>query len=132
MSIANPESPRLGGLIIEELRNEPPRLPAHCVGIRRAGVFARIHPDSTDFYTLLEFAHVAAAIIEGAYIYNPAEEEFIMTDEFRLAYAIAADRALVRFATPNDHPIRAPKPEVFPTLKGRSTPRMTVMYRPRS
>ena len=113
VSVTNPESPRLGGLIVEELRSSLARFDADWVGGRGNGLDSRVSSDGEDYYTILELAEVPAAIVEGAYISNESEEALIMTDAFRQAYAEAVYRALVRFVTTDDYPIPAPDPELY-------------------
>jgi hypothetical protein len=111
--VGNPESPRLGGLIVDELRNALSRFDADWVGSRGNGLSARVGGDGTDYYSILARAEVPAAIVEGAYISNPSEEALIMTDDFRQAYAEGVYRAIVRYVTTDDDPIPAPEPELF-------------------
>jgi N-acetylmuramoyl-L-alanine amidase len=113
VSVGNPESPRLGGLIVDELRNALSRFDADWVGSRGNGLSARVGGDGTDYYSILARAEVPAAIVEGAYISNPSEEALIMTDDFRQAYAEGVYRAIVRYVTTDDDPIPAPEPELF-------------------
>ncbi|MGH8915995.1 MAG: N-acetylmuramoyl-L-alanine amidase family protein, partial [Acidimicrobiia bacterium] len=113
VSVNNPESPRLGGLIVDELRTAFARFDADWVGGRGEGLAARIGDNGNDYYSVLEQSEVTAVIVEGAYISNPSEEALIMTDEFRQAYADGVYRAIVRFVTTDDNPIPAPEPERF-------------------
>jgi N-acetylmuramoyl-L-alanine amidase len=113
VSVTNPESPRLGGLIVEELRSSLARFDADWVGGRGNGLESRVNIDGEDYYTILEQAEVPSAIVEGAYLSNESEEALIMTDAFRQAYAEAVYRALVRFVTTDDYPIPAPEPELY-------------------
>jgi N-acetylmuramoyl-L-alanine amidase len=113
VSVTNPESPRLGGLIVEELRTAFSRFEADWVGGRGNGLASRVGNDGNDYYSVLERSEVPAVIVEGAYISNPSEEVLIMTDEFRQEYALGVYRAIVRFVTTDDNPIPAPEPELF-------------------
>jgi N-acetylmuramoyl-L-alanine amidase len=113
VSAANPESPRLGGLIVDELRTAFSRFEADWVGGKGEGLNIRVGADGDDYYTILKQSEHPAVIVEGAYISNPSEEALIMTDAFRQAYADAVYRALVRFVTTDDDPIPAPEPELF-------------------
>lgn len=113
VSVTNPESPRLGGLIVEELRTAFSRFEADWVGGRGNGLSSRVGNDGNDYYSVLERSEVPAVIVEGAYISNPSEEALIMTDEFRQEYAEGVYRAIVRFVTTDDNPIPAPEPELF-------------------
>jgi N-acetylmuramoyl-L-alanine amidase len=115
VSLANPESPRLGGLIVDELRRGLAAFETDWVGAPGDGVFNRVDSDGTDYYALLEHSQQPAALIEGAYISNPSEEALARTDEFRQAYAEAVYRGLVRFVTTEDDPIPAPQPQLWET-----------------
>src|SRR5690606_39602754 len=92
VSVANPESPRLGGLIVEELRSSFSRFSADWMGTPGSGLISRVGSDGEDYYTVLSRSLVPAVIVEGAYISNPSEEALAMTDEFRQAYAEAVYR----------------------------------------
>lgn len=113
VSLSNPESPRLGGLIVEELRRSLATFDADWVGSTGSGLVNRVDPDGSDYYTVLDRAEVPAAIVEGAYISNPSEEALAMTDEFRRVYAESVYRALVRFVTTDDDPMPAPGPTIW-------------------
>ena len=113
VSLDHPESSRLGGLIVQELRRSLAAFDATWTGSTGRGVVARVDPDGTDYYTVLDDADVPAAIVEAAYISNPSEEALATTDEFRAAYADAVYRALVRFVTTEDEPIPPPGPTIW-------------------
>jgi len=112
VSANNEQSPRLGGLLVDELRRSFEGFDADWVG-GESSLTARVEEDGDDYYTLLATSEVPAAIIEGAYISNPSEEALIMTDAFRQAYAEGVYRALVRFVVTDDNPIPAPEPELY-------------------
>lgn len=101
----DPESTRLGGLMVDELRRGLARFDADWIGGNGSGLLARVNNDGADYYTLIEVADVPTAIVEGAYISNPSEEALAKTDAFRQAYAEAVYRALVRFIGTEDNPI---------------------------
>lgn len=128
VSLSNPESPRLGGLIVEELRTSFARFGSDWAGSSGTGLISRVDPDGSDYYTLLNRAEVPAVIVEGAYISNPAEEALARTDDFRQAYAEAIYRALVRFVTTEDDPIPHPEPTIWdvdipgPSMSGCEVP----------
>ncbi len=113
VSATNPESPRLGGLIVEEVRRSLSAFEADWVGGDGDGLTARVNADGSDYYSILERSEVPAVIVEGAYISNPSEEELIATEAFRQAYAEGVYRALVRFVTTDDYPMPAPDPELY-------------------
>ena len=113
VSVSNEESPRLGGLIVDEVRRSFSGFEADWVGGRGSGLVTRVGADGEDYYSILARSEQPAVIVEGAYISNPSEEALIMTDEFRQAYAEGVYRALVRFVTTDDYPIPAPEPELF-------------------
>ncbi|MGH8912765.1 MAG: N-acetylmuramoyl-L-alanine amidase family protein [Acidimicrobiia bacterium] len=109
----NPESSRLGGLIVEELRKGFSNFDADWKGSPGRGLISRVDPDGTDYYSLLDRSEVTAVIVEGAYISNPTEEALAMTDAFRQAYAEGVYRGLVRFVTTDEDPIPAPEPVLW-------------------
>lgn len=113
VSAFDPDSARLGGLIVEELRTGLGRFEADWVGGQGDGLTARVGTDGDDYYTLLAVSDVTSVIVEGAYISNPSEEALIMTGEFRQAYAEGVYRALVRFLAGEESPLPAPEPELF-------------------
>jgi N-acetylmuramoyl-L-alanine amidase len=113
VSAFDPDSARLGGLIVEELRTGLGRFEADWVGGQGDGLTSRVGTDGDDYYTLLAVSEVTSVIVEGAYISNPSEEALIMTGEFRQAYAEAVYRALVRFVDGEESPLPAPEPELF-------------------
>ncbi|HEU4915643.1 MAG TPA: N-acetylmuramoyl-L-alanine amidase [Acidimicrobiia bacterium] len=112
VSVANEESPRLGGLLVDEVRRSLAGFEADWVGGQRSLV-ARVDANGEDYYSILALSEVPAAIIEGAYISNPSEEELIATGAFRQAYAEGVYRALVRFVLTDDYPIAEPEPELY-------------------
>lgn len=109
----NPESSRLGGLIVEELRTAFARFEADWTGSPGDGLVSRVDPDGTDYYSILDRSEVTAVIVEGAYISNPSEEALARSGDFRQAYADGVYRALVRFVTTDDDPIPAPEPVLW-------------------
>ena len=113
VSATNAESPRLGGLIVDELRTAFEHFEADWTGAPGTGVISRVGADGADYYTLLDVSEGPAVIVEGAYISNPSEEALAMTDLFRQSYAEGVYRALVRFVTTDDDPIPAPEPELW-------------------
>jgi N-acetylmuramoyl-L-alanine amidase len=120
VSVDDDESARLGGLLVDEVRRSLEEFEADWVG-GDSSLITRVDSDGEDYYTVLSAADVPAAIIEGAYISNPSEEELMMTDAFRQAYAEGVYRALVRFVVTDDYPIPAPEPELFdPDAPARS------------
>jgi N-acetylmuramoyl-L-alanine amidase len=120
VSVANDESPRLGGLLVDEVRRSLASFEADWVG-GKASLVSRVDEEGDDYYSILAQSEVPAAIIEGAYISNRSEEALIMTDGFRQAYAEGVYRALVRFVLTDDDPIPVPEPELFdPDAPARS------------
>lgn len=113
VSLTDPESPRLGGLLVEELRRSFSRFQADWMGSTGNGVTSRVNEEGEDYYSVLARSEVPAVIVEGVYISNPSEEALAKTDEFRQAYAEAVYRALVRFVTTDDYPIPAPGPTLW-------------------
>lgn len=113
VSATDPDSPRLGGLMVEELRTSFSRFEADWMGSSGSGLISRVNAEGGDYYSILSRSEVPAVIVEGVYISNPSEEALAMTDEFRQTYAEAVYRALVRFVTTDDYPIPAPDPELW-------------------
>lgn len=100
--IDDPESKRLSGLLVEEMRHGFSAFEADWVGDEDAGAKIRIREDGTDVYGIIRESDVPAVIAEGAFISNETEEALLATPEFRQAYADAVYRALVRFVTTDD------------------------------
>ncbi|CAN5878984.1 hypothetical protein BH23ACT5_BH23ACT5_05160 [soil metagenome] len=113
VSVDDPESQRLGGLIVDELRRGLARFEADWTGSTGSGVISRQGTDRDDFYSLLARSDSPAVIVEGAYISNPTEEALARTDDFRQAYADGVYRALIRFITTDDNPIPPPEPVLW-------------------
>lgn len=113
VSLADPESPRLGALMVDELRRGFSRFEADWTGSTGSGLISRVNGQGKDYYSVLARSEVPAAIVEGVYISNPTEEALAMTDEFRQAYAEGIYRALVRFVTTDDYPIPSPEPDLW-------------------
>lgn len=100
--VADLESKRLSGLILEEMRRGFSEFEADWVGDDDAGAKTRVREDGRDIYGMLRLSDVPAVIVEGVYISNESEEALLDTPEFRQAYADAVYRALVRFITTDD------------------------------
>ncbi len=101
--VEDPESKRLAGLVIEELRRSFAPFDAEWDSALDAGAKYRVRSDGvTDLYGVLKNATVPAVLVEGAYLSNMAEEMLLLTPEFRQAYAAGLYRALVRFLTTDD------------------------------
>lgn len=113
VSVTDPESQRLGGLIVDELRRGFAHFEADWSGSTGPGIIIRRGADGDDFYSLLAHSDGPAVIVEGAYISNPTEEALARTEEFRHAYAEGVYRALIRFITTDHDPIGAPEPVVW-------------------
>ncbi len=99
----DPDSRRLGGLLVEEMRRSFGAFDTPWAGDRDAGAKYRLQEDGeTDYYGILRRALVPSVISEGAFISSESEEALLATAEFRQAYAEAIYRALVRFVTTDD------------------------------
>lgn len=99
----DPDSRRLGGLLVEEMRRSFGAFDIAWAGDRDAGAKYRLQEDGeTDYYGILRRALVPSVISEGAFISSVEEEALLATAEFRQAYAEAIYRALVRFVTTDD------------------------------
>jgi len=100
--VADLESKRLSGLVVEELRQEFSAFEAAWVGADDAGAKVRVGTDGVDLYGILRQSDAPSVIVEGVYISNESEEALLGTAEFRQAYADAVYRALVRFVTTDE------------------------------
>ncbi len=99
----DPDSRRLGGLLVEEMRRSFAAFDIAWSGDRDAGAKYRLQEDGeTDYYGILRRGLVPSVISEGAFISSEDEEALLATPEFRQAYAEAIYRALVRFVTTDD------------------------------
>ena len=99
----DPDSRRLGGLLVEEMRRSFGAFDIAWAGDRDAGAKYRLQDDGeTDYYGILRRALVPSVISEGAFISREPEEALLATPEFRQAYAEAIYRALVRLVTSDD------------------------------
>ncbi len=120
--VLDPESRRLAGILVEELRRSLGAFDAAWVGDTDAGAKPRLRSDGTDLYGVLRASDVPAVITEGAFISNPAEESLLATEEFRHAYAEAVYRALVRFLTTDDPGSGFTEPYQRTVSPGRGAP----------
>ncbi len=120
--VLDPQSRRLAGLMVEELRRSLGAFEAVWVGDTDAGAKPRLRSDGTDLYGVLRASDVPAVITEGAFISNPAEEALLATEEFRHAYAEAVYRALVRFLTTDDPGSGYTEPYPRTVAPGRGAP----------
>ena len=101
--LKDPDSRRLGGLLIEEMRRSFAPFDVAWMGDLDAGAKYRVQEDGeTDYYGILRRALVPSVITEGGFISSEPEEALLATSEFRQAYADAIYRALVRFVTTDD------------------------------
>ncbi len=100
--VTDPESKRLSGLLVEEMRRGFSVFEADWVGDDNAGAKVRVGTNGVDLYGILRQSDGPSVIVEGVYISNESEEALLDTPEFRQAYADAVYRALVRFVTSDD------------------------------
>lgn len=112
-SVGHDASPRLAALLLEEVRRGLSGFDIAWTGGSLTGPRARVGSEGRDYYSLLGRATVPAAIVEGVYLTNPAEEAFAATESFRDAYAEGVYRALVRFVTTDDQGPEVNAPELF-------------------
>ncbi len=113
-SVGQADSDRLAGLLHYELMRSFAQFDAEWRGGRVIGARARVDPDSgDDYYGLLRRAEMPAAIVEGLYMTNPSEAAVIDTAEYKIAYAEAVYRAIVRFLTTTERAGQINEPEVF-------------------
>jgi N-acetylmuramoyl-L-alanine amidase len=97
--VANPESNRLAGLIVEEVRAALSLFAIAWESDFDNGARARIRPDDgTDFYGVLRrTAGVPAVLSEAGYLSNPAEADLFASAEGQAAEAGAIARAVLRW-----------------------------------
>ena len=98
--VAAPESRRLAGLVVEEIRAALAPFATAWTSDADNGAKARVSADtpSQDYYGVLrESAGVTAALVEAAYLSNPPEAELLARDDVRQAEAEALATALLRF-----------------------------------
>lgn len=112
-SVDDAASPRLAGLVLEELRRSLAPLADSWQGTTSRGTIGRADPDGTDYYTVLQEAGVPAVITEALYISSLEGEALARTDEFRQAYAEGLYRALVRFLATDEDGAEVTDPVTF-------------------
>lgn len=98
--VASPESRRLTGLLVEEIRAVLAAFPVAWTSDADNGAKARLRGEdpSQDYYGVLrQSAGVSAALVEAAYLSNPPEAELLARDDVRQAEAQAIATALLRF-----------------------------------
>ncbi|HKJ55693.1 MAG TPA: N-acetylmuramoyl-L-alanine amidase [Nitriliruptoraceae bacterium] len=101
-SVDDDASPRLAGLVLEELRRSLAPLETVWGGNTTDGAIGRRGSDGDDYYTVLEQTRGPAVISEALYLSGPRGAELAATDEFQQAEAEALYRALVRFLATED------------------------------
>lgn len=98
--VASPESRRLAGLVVEEVRAALAPYAVAWTGDVDAGATARLRAEdpSQDFYGVLRLAAgVPSVLLEAAYLSNPPEAELLAREDVQQAEAAAIARALLRF-----------------------------------
>jgi N-acetylmuramoyl-L-alanine amidase len=99
----DPDSKRLAGLILEELRATFAILPVTWVGDSDAGAKVRVNSKGEDYYGILRHTNgIPGVLSEAAFISNPDEAKLLKTIEFQRLEADAIARAIVRFFTTAD------------------------------
>lgn len=99
----DPESKRLAGLILEELRQTFTILPVTWVGDTDAGAKMRLNSKGEDYYGILRQTNgIPAVLSEAAFVSNPDEAKLLRTVEFQRLEADAIARAIVRFLNTRD------------------------------
>jgi N-acetylmuramoyl-L-alanine amidase len=118
-SVGSDGSDRLAGLLYDEVVRSLAAFDAAWQGGDELGARARTDPATgDDYYGVLRRAEMPAAIVEGAYISEPAEEALIATEAFRQAYAEGVYRGIVRFLTTDDSSDSINPPQPFPDDAG--------------
>ena len=119
-AVSVPGSDRLASLIDEELFRGLDQFADTWQGSAIQGTASRRDPSTGgDFYGILRRSESPAVIIEGAYVSDPAQEQLLMTPEFRQAYADGVYRGLVRFLTTNESGSEINEPVDFDGNVGR-------------
>ena len=99
----DPESKRLAGLILEELRATFAILPVTWVGDTDAGAKIRVNSKGEDYYGILRHTNgIPGVLSEAAFVSNPDEAKLMDTVEFQRLEADAIARAIVRFLNTDD------------------------------
>lgn len=99
----DPESKRLAGLILEELRATFAILPVEWVGDTDAGAKIRVNSRGEDYYGILRHTNgIPGVLSEAAFVTNPNEAQLLRTIEFQRLEADAIARAIVRFFNTKD------------------------------
>ncbi|HUR49667.1 MAG TPA: N-acetylmuramoyl-L-alanine amidase [Acidimicrobiales bacterium] len=99
----DPESKRLAGLILEELRQTFAILPVTWVGDSDAGAKMRVNSNGEDYYGILRHTNgIPGVLSEAAFVSNPDEAKLLRTVEFQRLEADAMARAIVRFFNTRD------------------------------
>lgn len=99
----DPESKRLAGLILEELRQTFAILPVTWVGDTDAGAKMRLNSKGEDYYGILRQTNgIPGVLSEAAFVSNPDEAKLLRTVEFQRLEADAIARAIVRFLNTRD------------------------------
>lgn len=118
--VQSPESRRLAGLVVEEVRTALAPFGAAWESDNDNGAKARVRSadQSEDFYGVLRrSAGVTAVLSEAGYLSNPAEAELFARPEVQQAEAEAIARALTRFVT-GDEPDASSFSPAPPTVGG--------------
>lgn len=97
--VASPESQRLSGLLVEEIRNGLAPFGGPWESDVTNGGKARVRGDTgEDFYGVLRrTAGVTSVLTEAGYLSNPAEADLFAREDVQQAEAEAIARALTRF-----------------------------------
>jgi len=96
---ASADSRRLGGLVYEDVKGYLSQIKGvPWVAAERPGVVARVGATGDDYYGVLRLSKgIPAAIVEGAYISNPAEESVLQRKDVQKAEGEAIARGILRY-----------------------------------
>lgn len=100
-SIGAEGSDRLGSLLHEEVFTAMSAFDAPWSGFAEIGPKAYTDEGGADYFTVLSGV-TPAAIVEGIYLSEPAEEALLKEPEVRQAYAEGVYRGLLRYLTTDD------------------------------
>ena len=98
------ESRRLSGLVYEDVKGSLAKTKGvPWVAASRPGVVARVGATGDDYYGVLRRAKgTPAALIEGAFLSNPAEESLLQRKEVQKAEGEAISRGILRYLRSQD------------------------------
>jgi N-acetylmuramoyl-L-alanine amidase len=95
-------SKRLGGLLYEEVFAALDTFDVNWTARDDAGVLVVLNEDGEDAYGIARYPTTPSALVELAYLGNPAEAELLATPEYVTTAAVALADGIERFLTSED------------------------------